>query len=258
MLSSPLPGQRWTTPTRRRTDIRPTRPTISSLTVTLEPREIDTDHRRPLCRVQLGAALSPAGRRRGASEQQPALRRGAEMVPSGLRPDQHRPHRSGAAALLDVVRLQRHRSGRQHPIAARPPRFHRPHPGGGQAGGDLGLRRDHEAALRSVRRRAQPAERVPVVCRDEISRQSDCLGRQPVPAGHHRDHQRGHAVLRARRESARREAADHAAARPEERAQLPAAQAGRAGCDVQRADRPGGAVPVQPHSHAEPAGTAWT
>ena len=51
-----------------------------------------------------------------------------------------------------------------------------------------------------------------MVCRDEIPRQSDRLGRQPVPAGYDRDHQRGDALLRARRQSARRAAASDAAA----------------------------------------------
>ena len=56
-----------------------------------------------------------------------------------------------------------------------------------------------------------------MVRRDEIPRQPDRLGRQPVPAGHDRDHQRGDALLRARRQPARAAAADHAAAGRHER-----------------------------------------
>ena len=66
--------------------------------------------RRPVRELQLGAAVPHPGHDRGPPERQSALRRSAEMVPSRLRPDQHRHDRAAPGALLEVLRVP-HRPG---------------------------------------------------------------------------------------------------------------------------------------------------
>ena len=83
----------------------------------------------------------------------------------------------------------------------------------GQDGRHHRLQRDPGQPVRAARRGPHPAERLPVVRRDEVPGQPDRLGRQPVPGRHHRDAQRGHALLRAGRQHPRAAAAGHAAAR---------------------------------------------
>ena len=121
-----------------------------TLTVTLEPRDVDTNLGGPyggynwelLYHLPVAVAVHLSNNQRFAEAQ-----KWFHLV---FDPTNTDLTDSGAATLLDVVRLQRRRAGGQHPIAARPAQFHRSDPGRGQAGGDLGLRRDHEAA-RSIR-----------------------------------------------------------------------------------------------------------
>ena len=74
------------------------------------------------------------------------------------------------------------------------------------------VQRDPREPLRPVRRRPHPAERVPVVCGDEVLGQPDRLGRQPVSRRHDRNAERGDALLCARHQHPRAAPAGHAAA----------------------------------------------
>ena len=60
--------------------------------------------RRAVRELQLGAALPRPAHHRGASEQEPALRRGAALVPLHLRSDLNDTSVAAAAALLEVPR----------------------------------------------------------------------------------------------------------------------------------------------------------
>ena len=60
------------------------------VTVTCPTQDIDTSIERPVRLLQLGAAVPHPGDGRGSPQQQPALRRGAEVVPPRLRPDRAR------------------------------------------------------------------------------------------------------------------------------------------------------------------------
>ena len=88
---------------------RPTTRSLDSKMVSVTPgrpghRRLD---RRPVRELQLGAAVPHPGDDRGAPQQQPALRRGAEVVSPRLRPDQHRHERAAAGAVLEVLRVPR-------------------------------------------------------------------------------------------------------------------------------------------------------
>ena len=175
--------------------------------------EGDRPRARPSLReLQLGAALSPAGRRRRASVAEPTLRRGAEVVPLRLRSDVDRPGDARAGALLEVPRLpsggkasgrrstdrraEQHRDRpRRRSVAAREPG------------------REHHHTLLAVRRRANTAGLLPVLRRDDVPRQPDRVGRQPLQPDDDRDRERGDALLRARGQPPRPEAGAGAGAR---------------------------------------------
>ena len=168
--------------------------------------------RRPVLDLQLGAVLPRAAADRDAPEQEPALRGGAALVPLRVRPDEHRHRDAGAAAVLEVPALP---PGDDAGVHRRDADRSSPKPATSE------LKTRIEKAITGVARQAVPAARgrprplprLPDERGDEVPRQPHRVGRHPVPPGHDRDAQRGHADLRAGREPARAQAAAGAAAR---------------------------------------------